>query len=235
MAPPPPPPPPPMCFPFSNNRSRFKEASPLMHTDSEKSDYHSFRSDNRSHHSQHSADRFSPRSRSSGKLVRSGSCSTTRTLTSDRGQENLQFDSDSEGYDVPALPNNRSPSSKVSHLSRDPSKASLVRTDSKRSAKWGYGWGLGKTKERERDILECSPSPRSGTPPPPQYDSPTRKSSRSSRSRRPPFYSNDSSSTLVGSAFERKLADVESIKEHIDTADRLEQLRKLMVKDNLDY
>lgn len=206
-----------------------------MHTDSEKSDYHSFRSDNRSHHSQHSADRFSPRSRPSGKLVRSGSCSTTRTLTSDRGQENLQFDSDSEGYDVPALPNNRSPSSKVSHLSRDPSKASLVRTDSKRSAKWGYGWGLGKTKERERDILECSPSPRSGTPPPPQYDSPTRKSSRSSRSRRPPFYSNDSSSTLVGSAFERKLADVESIKERIDTADRLEQLRKLMVKDNLDY
>lgn len=232
---PPPPPPPPMCFPFSNNRSRFKEASPLLHTDSEKADYRSFGSGSRSYHSQNSGDRFSTRSRQSGKLVRSGSCSTTRTLTSDRGQENQQCDSDSEGYDVPPLPNSRS-DSRVSQLSRDPSKASLVRTDSKRSGKWGYGWSLGnKARERERDIMECSPSLRSDAPPPPQYDSPTRKSSRSSRSRRPPFYSTDSSSTLVGSALDRKINDVESIKERIDTTDRLEQVRKLMGKDNLDY
>ncbi|KAG6333719.1 hypothetical protein ID866_5372 [Astraeus odoratus] len=232
--PPPPPPPPPMCFPFSSNRSRFKEASPLIRTDSQRSDVNSYGSDNHSYHSQHSADHSSPRSRQSGNLLRSGSRSTTRTHAS-RDLEKVQFDSDSDPYDVPALPNNRS-QSKVSHLSRDPSKSSLVRNDSKRSAKWGgYGWGLGKVKEREQHILERSPSVSSDRPPPPQYDSPTRSSSRSSRSKRPPFYTSDSSSTLVGSALERKINDIESIKERIDTGDRLEQIRKLMMKDGLDY
>ncbi|KAI6037564.1 Creatinase aminopeptidase [Pisolithus marmoratus] len=232
MAPPPPPPPPPMCFPFSSNRARFKEASPLVRRDSEKSDVNSYGQDNTSFYSQHSGDRSPARSRQSGNLVRSGSVSTTRTLASDRDQEKLQCDSDSESYDVPPLPNNRS-QSKISHLSRDASKRSLVRADSKRSAKWGYGWGIGKAKERE--LLDRSPSVNSERPPPPQYDSPTRSSSRSSHSKRPPFYSNNSSSTLVGSAYERKINDVESIKERIDTAERLEQIRKLMVKDNLDY
>lgn len=237
MAPPaPPPPPPPTCFPFSSNRSRFKEANPLalVRTDSEKSDVNSYGQDNTSFYSQRSGDRSPASSRPSGKLVRSGSVSTTRTLASDRDQEKLQFDSDSEPYDVPALPNNRS-QSKISHLSLDASKRSLVRADSKRSAKWGYGWGIGKAKERERELLNRSPSVNSERPPPPQYDSPTRSSSRSSRNKRPPFYSNDSSSTLVGSAYERKINDVESIKERIDSTERLEQIRKLMMKDNLDY
>jgi Xaa-Pro aminopeptidase len=52
---------------------------------------------------------------------------------------------------------------------------------------------------------------------------------------RPPFWPNDSQSTLVGSAFDRKIADVESITEKVDTSDRLDDLRKLMVKDSLDY
>jgi Xaa-Pro aminopeptidase len=39
----------------------------------------------------------------------------------------------------------------------------------------------------------------------------------------------------VGSAFERKVADVESIKERVDTSERLDEIRKLMTKDNLDY
>ncbi|KAI6165981.1 Creatinase aminopeptidase [Pisolithus thermaeus] len=236
MAPPAPPPPPPMCFPFSSNRSRFKEANPLalVRTDSEKSDVNSYGQDNTSFYSQRSAERSPASSRPSAKLVRSGSVSTTRTLTSDRDQEKLQFDSDSEQYDVPASPNNGS-RSKISHLSRDATKRSLVRADSKRSAKWGYGWGIGKAKEREKELLDRSPSVNSQRPPPPQYDSPTRSSSRSSRSKRPPFYSNNSSSTLVGSAYERKINDVEPIKERIDSTERLEQIRKLMMKDNLDY
>ena len=51
----------------------------------------------------------------------------------------------------------------------------------------------------------------------------------------PPVYSNDSFSTLVGSAYERKINDVGPIKEKVDTADRLEDIRKLMAKDKLDY
>jgi Xaa-Pro aminopeptidase len=54
--------------------------------------------------------------------------------------------------------------------------------------------------------------------------------------KRPPVYSDDSSSTLVArSAYEHKINDVESIKEKVDTAERLEDIRKLMAKDKLDY
>jgi Xaa-Pro aminopeptidase len=52
---------------------------------------------------------------------------------------------------------------------------------------------------------------------------------------RPPFWPNDSQSTLVGCALERKLADVESIKEKVNTAERVDEIRRLMAKDNLHY
>ncbi|EAU90984.2 aminopeptidase-P [Coprinopsis cinerea okayama7 len=52
---------------------------------------------------------------------------------------------------------------------------------------------------------------------------------------RPPLMPQDSTSTLVGSAYERKVNDVETIREKPDTTDRLEELRRLMDKDNLDY
>ena len=109
-----------------------------------------------------------------------------------------------------------------------------MRADSKKSTKWGYGWGIGKIKEKEADLLERRPSVSSERSPP-QYSSPTRSSSRSSGSKRPAFLSNDSSSTLVGSALERKMGEVASIKERVDTTDRLEQIRRLMLKDGLDY
>ena len=63
-------------------------------------------------------------------------------------------------------------------------------------------------------------------------------SSRSNGSRsmaRPGIYGNDSSSTLVGSALERKVNDVESVREKVDSGPRLDDLRKQMAKDNLDY
>ncbi|TFK64848.1 aminopeptidase-P [Pluteus cervinus] len=47
--------------------------------------------------------------------------------------------------------------------------------------------------------------------------------------------SNDSASTLIGSALERKLNDVDSYKGKIDTGERLEELRKLMRSHSLDY
>lgn len=44
-----------------------------------------------------------------------------------------------------------------------------------------------------------------------------------------------STSTLVRSALERRTGGVESINGPVDTTDRLEQIRKLMMKDGLDY
>lgn len=56
-----------------------------------------------------------------------------------------------------------------------------------------------------------------------------------SNSRRPGLYQSDSASTLVGSALERKINDVDIIKERPDTGPRLDALRELMKKDSLDY
>ena len=53
---------------------------------------------------------------------------------------------------------------------------------------------------------------------------------------RPPIAShNESTSTLVGSAYERKITDCDSIHSGVDTTKRLEEMRRLMVKDGLDY
>ncbi|KAH9932540.1 uncharacterized protein B0H18DRAFT_1083271 [Fomitopsis serialis] len=45
----------------------------------------------------------------------------------------------------------------------------------------------------------------------------------------------DSVDTLVGSAYERKVNDLDPIPERVDTRDRLDALRSLMAKENLDY
>ncbi|KAF9455250.1 Creatinase/Prolidase N-terminal domain-containing protein, partial [Collybia nuda] len=52
--------------------------------------------------------------------------------------------------------------------------------------------------------------------------------------RRPQIYPNDSMSTLVGSALERKLNEVDSIRGG-DTTDKLEDLRRHMATHDLDY
>ena len=72
-----------------------------------------------------------------------------------------------------------------------------------------------------------------------------RSNSNSSRSTapkpRPPLvnghvlYPQDSTDTLVGSAFERKVNEQDSIRVKPDTTDRLQDMRRLMVKDKLDY
>jgi Xaa-Pro aminopeptidase len=57
---------------------------------------------------------------------------------------------------------------------------------------------------------------------------------------RPPLtghtlYPQDSTDTLVGSGFERKINDIDTIRIKPDTTDRLDEMRRMMVKDNLDY
>ncbi|KAF9557488.1 Creatinase/aminopeptidase [Agrocybe pediades] len=49
------------------------------------------------------------------------------------------------------------------------------------------------------------------------------------------LFRHDSTSTLVGSAYDRKINDTESIREKPDTTARLDDMRRLMAKDNLDY
>ncbi|KAL6301281.1 Creatinase/aminopeptidase [Sparassis latifolia] len=63
------------------------------------------------------------------------------------------------------------------------------------------------------------------------------KSSGNSRdkSRRPRLYPSESSSTLVGSLLERKVNDNDPIPPRLDSTGRLEALRELMRKENLDY
>ena len=83
--------------------------------------------------------------------------------------------------------------------------------------------------------------PSTSAPPPirPSTSSPppTRPPIRVDSSRRPQLYPSRSSSTLVGSGYERKVNDVDPYKGPPDTTERLAQLRELMQKDdyNLDY
>ena len=49
------------------------------------------------------------------------------------------------------------------------------------------------------------------------------------------LYPQDSTDTLVGSAFERKINEQDSIRIKPDTTERLEDMRRLMIKDKLDY
>ena len=55
----------------------------------------------------------------------------------------------------------------------------------------------------------------------------------------PPLLGNlnhhDSTSILVGSAFERKINDHDFVYSKTDTTERLDEMRRLMAKDNLDY
>ncbi|KAI5824054.1 Creatinase/aminopeptidase [Schizophyllum commune Tattone D] len=62
---------------------------------------------------------------------------------------------------------------------------------------------------------------------------PTHVSRVSSGSRRHPGH--DSTSTLVGSAYERKVNELDTVPEKVNSSERLAQLRVLMEKENLQY
>ena len=69
------------------------------------------------------------------------------------------------------------------------------------------------------------------------YKSNTTRGSGGGRSgaSRPGLYPSESSSTLVGSALERKIRDEDPIKERQDTGSRLESIRDIMRQQELDY
>ena len=222
--PPPPPPPPPFCIPFRGKKP--KRVTTLAQSEKGSHGHNSYGSFPDS------------RNGSNYDLSRQDSLSPTATVTSKTSLPNPGLVSeDSESYDVP-LP------------VKEPSPTKSKRSDSK---KWGYGWGAGKEKELDKYSATSMARKDSGgstssadttsrkSPSPSSPDRPNvsrQSSSRSNNSRPSPrhgFHGNDSSSTLVGSALERKINDVESVREKIDTTPRLEDLRKQMAKDNLDY
>ena len=221
---PPPPPPPPLYLPFRSKKP--KRITTLAQ--SEKGPY--------SHHSYGSFP--DPRNGLNYGLRQQDSCSPTSTFNSKTSlAKSGAISEDSESYDVP-LP------------VKKPSPTAPKRFDSK---KWGYEWGAGKEKHAGKysaaSVVRKDPAGSSsstgslgGRTPPPR--SPDRAkisrqmSSRPNGSRstaRPGIYGNDTSSTLVGSAPERKINDVESVREKVDSGPRLDDLRKQMAKDNLDY
>jgi len=110
-----------------------------------------------------------------------------------------------------------------------------VRRDSKSSQN-------SRSTQRTQDSNRTQDSHRTQSSSATKTSRQTRDTHRSNGSRstapkpRPPLLNaHDSTSTLVGSAYERKINDVESIKEKPDTTERLDQLRELMAKDTLDY
>ena len=79
----------------------------------------------------------------------------------------------------------------------------------------------GSPRSMQQQMFERKPSSRSARSSPPKQP----------RSPAP----SDSQSTLVGSAYERKVNDIDEPRERVDTTERLHELRAFMAKDNLDY
>jgi len=107
----------------------------------------------------------------------------------------------------------------------------------------GYGWGMGIVKEEadeERSGGSTSTAETlDGRSPP--HSSPDRpsisdQSSPSTDGYGPPTrHGSGSPLSIVGSALERIVNDVGTLREKIGTGPRLEDLREQMAKDNLDY
>ena len=95
------------------------------------------------------------------------------------------------------------------------------------------------TRSNTRSTQRTADSRRTTTAPAPAFAKETRLSPfdrrPSQRSQGTTLSRNDSTSTLVGSALDRKINDTDTIPPKADTTERLEELRRLMMKDTLDY
>jgi len=223
----PPPPPPPNCFPFSKNKTGRR----LSWSSAEASSYrHSI-------DRQHSGGAYYPPA------------------------ESITFHSDSEMYDdVPEMFDPAKDSKDKPKLARGNTMTGTKKSTF--SNRWG---GFGKKDSRTAPEAHHDPEPtplpiykgvsrhnsrstqasrstqRSQDSQKTITSQQSRTTHRSNSTRstapkpRPPLMPQDSTSTLVGSALQRKIDDVGSIREPPNTTQRLEDLRKLMEKDKLDF
>lgn len=128
-----------------------------------------------------------------------------------------------------------------SHLDMALSHYPVVRRGSKSTQASGRSQDSGRT----HDTMRTHDTQRTHTSHQTKSSSQSKESYQTGASRstapkpRPPILGNldhhDSTSTLVGSALERKVNDQDSIRTKADTTERLEEMRRLMTKDNLDY
>ncbi|THG97860.1 hypothetical protein EW026_g4233 [Hermanssonia centrifuga] len=152
---------------------------------------------------------FNSQRSSIDRLERAGSYSPTATLTS--RAEKLTFSTDTESYyDAPRNFNQARedrPVLKRANTTKEKPTPKAITNNGGGSRKWGYGygWGIGK-KDKEKE-----------------------------RDRQMDVQQAREETTLVGSALERKMNDVDSYKGIPDTTERLTALREYMHKDNLDY
>jgi hypothetical protein len=107
-------------------------------------------------------------------------------------------------------------------------------------SKWGYGWGVGKRKKKETKSVEQELMGFSPHPPLHHSNTRTRSSNKANQAEMSgigeystdsgetsrPIRPNGSQSLFMGSAFAKR---------KVDTSDRLDEMRKLMAKDVLDY
>lgn len=257
MPPPPPPPPPPICFPFTSNKNKPRRR--LSWSSSERSAPHgqqmhrpqdahrgertrspsfdsyagggaaesiTFHSDSEKYDDLPelyvAPEKTKPKlgrgnSLSLGGLTRGNTITGTKKSTAsgkwggwgrNRGGQDVPRQANIEEHEEPApLP-----------IYKGPIRQNSRSTQASRSTQ--------RTQDSERTMTSALTG----------RESRRSNSSRSTAPRpRPPLMAQDSTSTLVGSAFERKVNDRGSIREKPDTTERVEELRRLMEKDNLDY
>ncbi|KZP27510.1 hypothetical protein FIBSPDRAFT_928041 [Athelia psychrophila] len=200
----PPPPPSPMCFPGFEKKKEPKRLTDLIRSNTEKPS--ALRPST-------TLARYQP---VSPRPTSGGSGGIRDSLDEEDKDEKLAFDSDLEAYEeVRALPSD----SRARAIERPTPATPWARWQEACRRSGAYGWGVGKPKLYSdscslRKTNATGVSKRTGS--------------------RPNLWASDSRSTLVGSAFERKLNDLDVPKERVDSSDRPNDLRRLMEKDTLD-
>ena len=262
---PPPPPPPPICFPFTSKKPRRRTSfssvdsprSPLPHPYSEQkivrhtslSQTSTFTSEAESlifHSDSEIYDEVrelvptsSKNEKGRYKLVRSNTMTGTKKSTASskwgygwgagKRDKGMDVDSDDDVQEKSA--------SQVDLALYQP----VVRRDSRSTQ------SSRRTQDttRTQDTARTHDTQRTHTSHQSKGSAQSKETVRSGGSKstapkpRPPILGNlnhhDSTSTLVGSAFERKINDQDSIHSKADTTERLDEMRRLIAKDNLDY
>jgi Xaa-Pro aminopeptidase len=107
-------------------------------------------------------------------------------------------------------------------------------------SKWSYRWGIGKRRKKETKLVEQELMGSSPHPPLHHSNTRTHSSNKANQAEMSgigeystdsgetscPIRPNGSQSLFIGSAFAKR---------RVDTSDRLDEMRKLMAMDTLDY
>jgi Xaa-Pro aminopeptidase len=147
---------------------------------------------------------------------------------------------DSQIHDTLAFPNeSKSKATQGDTMGFETGALAHADTPEHTVSKWGYGWTVGKRKKKETKSVEQELMGSSLHPPLHHSNTRTRSSNKTNQAEMSgigeystesgdtsPIRPNGSQSVFIGSAFAKR---------RVDTSDRLDEMRKLMAKDMLDY